>query len=217
MPSIYLWLSKDFFLQAQFALLFLFGLVVGSFLNVCIYRIPKGNFFQKARSYCPHCGSAIPFFHNIPVFSFVCLRGKAACCAKKISWQYPTVELLTAILFILCYIKFPFLHTKWGGYSYYPQELIRFSHAVIFASLLLVCSFIDLRHMIIPNRLSLGMILISPLLVVFHPELDWKSAALGFLLGGGLFILLLGLIFYYENKKVLVWEMLSFLQLLVLG
>ena len=78
-----------------------FGLVVGSFLNVVIYRLPvKGKFFEKSRSYCPKCGAELKWYHNIPVFSYVFLRGRCALCKEKISPRYPLVELLNAGLWV---------------------------------------------------------------------------------------------------------------------
>lgn len=84
-----------------------FGLVVGSFLNVVIYRLPvKGKFFEKSRSYCPKCGAELKWYHNIPVFSYVFLRGRCAFCKEKISPRYPLVELLNAGLWVANYFVF---------------------------------------------------------------------------------------------------------------
>lgn len=84
-----------------------FGLAVGSFLNVVIYRLPvKGKFFEKSRSYCPKCGAELKWYHNIPVFSYVFLRGRCAFCKEKISPRYPLVELLNAGLWVANYFVF---------------------------------------------------------------------------------------------------------------
>lgn len=84
-----------------------FGLVVGSFLNVVIYRLPvKGKFFEKSRSYCPKCGAELKWYHNIPIFSYVFLRGRCAFCKEKISPRYPLVELLNAGLWVANYFVF---------------------------------------------------------------------------------------------------------------
>ena len=85
MPSTYWWLSKDFFLQAEVLVLFLFGLIIGSFLNVCIYRIPRGNFLAQLRSFCPHCKTRIAFFDNIPVLSYFFLLGDTQSLANNLS------------------------------------------------------------------------------------------------------------------------------------
>lgn len=164
--------------------LFLFGAIVGSFLNVCIWRIPEGTFFENARSVCRKCGAKIPFYLNIPILSWLLLRGKARCCGTRISFQYPVVEALTGLLFVIIYWKFPFLQPRNGFYVFDYSAILRFAHAATFASLLLVCAAIDFRHMIIPDVISLPMIIASPLVVWLHPDLDWLSALLGVTAGG---------------------------------
>ena len=163
-------------------LLGLFGAVFGSLYNVLIYRLPLGNFWSRIRSYCPHCEASIPFYLNIPVISFCWLRGRSACCNKKISWHYPIVEFASTVLAVGLYLKFPFLATD----SLDSQQLWRYLHAYMFCSLLLVASVIDLYHMIIPDEISLGMVALTPLVVYLHPELDWQSAAIGVIVGGAL-------------------------------
>ncbi len=162
-----------------------FGLLLGSFYNVCIFRIPEKSFFSKARSVCRHCGALIPWYRNIPVFSYLSLRGKSACCKTPISIQYPVVEILTALLFVTLYWRFPFFISYPGHVSIEPSNLTRFTYLAFFSSILLICSVIDFRHMIIPDVLSLPMIALTPLAVWIHPDLTWTSAALGVLLGGG--------------------------------
>ena len=88
------------------ALFFLFGLVVGSFLNVCITRIPENESIVTPGSHCPRCGTAIKPYDNIPILSWLLLRGKCRSCGQPISALYPTIELLTALLFVACYWNF---------------------------------------------------------------------------------------------------------------
>lgn len=171
----------------HFWILLIFGLIMGSFFNVCVLRIPKGEFLNQKRSHCPSCGALIPALLNIPVFSYVFLRGRSACCHKKISMQYPIVEVLTAVLFLFLYLEHPF----WGFQSlasknFYTTEFIRFIHAISFVSLLLICSVIDFNLKIIPDVISLPMIVLSILWVWIHPELDARSSFYGVLLGGGI-------------------------------
>lgn len=163
---------------------FVFGAIVGSFLNVCIYRIPEETFWRNARSVCRACGAPIPGYLNIPIVSWLLLRGRAACCGTRLSWQYPAVELLTGLMFIACYWKFPFAALTDTGITWDFANLIRAFHAAIFVSLLIICSVIDLRHMIIPDVISLPMIALTPLVVYLHPDLDWFSAAVGVGVGG---------------------------------
>jgi leader peptidase (prepilin peptidase)/N-methyltransferase len=164
----------------------LFGAIFGSFLNVCIYRIPAGEFWKNSRSVCRACGAPIPFYLNIPIFSWLLLRGRTACCKSKLSPQYPIVELLTAVMMVLLYWKFPFVVLKGEGLLEWDfANMLRFAHAAVFTCLLIVCSFIDLRLMIIPDVISIPMIIATPFVAAMHPDLDYRSAFLGVLLGGG--------------------------------
>lgn len=87
------------------ALALLFGLVVGSFLNVCIYRIPLGISVAKGRSFCPACGEKIAWYDNVPLLSFFVLRGRCRRCGDRISPRYPAVEAANALLWLLCYLS----------------------------------------------------------------------------------------------------------------
>lgn len=175
----------------------LLGSVFGSLYNVLIYRLPLGNFWQRARSYCPHCKASIPFYLNIPIISFCLLRGRSACCGEKISWHYPAVELASSVLAIGLYLKFPFFAPD--GID--SAQLWRYLHAYLFCSLLLVASVIDLYHMIIPDEISLGMVAMTPLVVYLHPELGWQSAAIGIIIGGGL-LYIISWVYWFLRRKI---------------
>lgn len=166
-------------------IMFVFGLILGSFLNVCIYRVPRKIFWKSSRSFCPHCSAMIPSWQNIPLLSFFLLRGKTSCCGQNISWQYPLVELFTGLSLAYIYWRFPFLGSHQLLAHIQVPNLLRFLHASTFLSLLIVCSVIDGQHMIIPDVISLPMILLTPLIIILHPELSWQSGLLGVLLGGG--------------------------------
>ena len=178
---------------------FALGAIVGSFLNVCIIRIPEKTFFKHHRSACPHCQKTIPIWLNIPIFSWLILRGKSRCCGKKISVQYPIVEFVAAVLMVVAYWKAPFIHLNSSHSVLDPINFIRFFHLAAFTNLLLVCSVIDIHHQIIPDVISLPMIAASPLIFYVHPELDWLSSLLGVFLGGGILYLLAWL--YYLVRK----------------
>jgi len=165
--------------------IFALGLILGSFYNVCIWRVPEGTFWKSTRSACRTCSAPIPWYFNLPVVSWVFLRGKSACCKTKISIQYPLVELVTGIAAVLLYIKFPFYSVWEGGIKISPGELIQFSHAFILFSLLLISSVIDIRHLIIPDGISLGLVVSTPLVVYLLPNYPWQDALIGVLLGGG--------------------------------
>lgn len=176
-----------------------FGLVIGSFLNVCIVRIPEKTFFSSARSQCPHCGEKIPFYLNIPMISWLLLRGKAKCCGGPISWVYPTVEALTGVLAVVLYWHFPFVEIKKVGFSWDPLEFIRFAHMAIFTALMITISFIDLKLQIIPDVISLPMLGCSVFWVAVHPHLTWQSSLFGVALGGGV-LYLVGWLYYLIRK-----------------
>jgi leader peptidase (prepilin peptidase)/N-methyltransferase len=131
----------------------LFGLVMGSFLNVCIYRIPLGKSVVYPGSGCPHCGIPIRFYDNVPVLSFLMLRGKCRDCGKPISIQYPLVELLSGLAFYVCAITWHFT----------PPTFVN----SFFLSIIIVLIFTDYNHRILPNKLTLpgivAGILLSPL------------------------------------------------------
>ncbi len=119
---------------------FLFGLVIGSFLNVCIVRIPEQKSIVSPASACPKCGAAVRPYDNIPVVSYLVLRGKCRSCKAAISWMYPVVELLNALLFLACYLAFGL-----------TAEALKWA---IFSSLLIVLVFTDLRERILPDAVN---------------------------------------------------------------
>ena len=121
------------------------------------------------------------------MISWLILRGKASCCGKNISPIYPTVEFLTGCLFIVCYWVFPFIVESGYGFSVDNGMLIRFAHALIFTCLLVVCSFIDAELQIIPDVISIPMIVVSPLVAWLHPDLSIKASLIGVFAGGGIF------------------------------
>jgi leader peptidase (prepilin peptidase)/N-methyltransferase len=156
---------------------FLFGAMVGSFLNVCIHRLPKEESIVAPRSRCPACQSPIRAVDNIPLLSFLLLRGRCRSCGHPISWRYPLVEALTALLFVLTVSRF--------GVTLKAAFLLAFLCGLV------VVSFIDLDHQIIPNAITLPGIplgLIGGLLVREPPMLD---RLIGTLAGAGFLYLVL--------------------------
>jgi leader peptidase (prepilin peptidase)/N-methyltransferase len=164
---------------------FVLGACIGSFLNVCIYRLPRDCFFKDSRSFCPACQKHIPLWWNIPIVSWLILRGRSRCCQTTIPLWYPSVELLTALAWAFIYWRFPYFESWQPEIVVDSASLLRYVHASVFVSLLITCSVIDLHHMIIPDKISIPMILLSPLIVVIHPELTLTSSLLGIFLGGG--------------------------------
>ncbi|PAB58510.1 prepilin peptidase [Anaeromicrobium sediminis] len=154
------------------------GLVIGSFLNVCIYRIPKEESIAYPPSHCPKCNNYLKSIDLIPIFSYLFNRGKCRYCGETISLQYPLVELLNGIIYLLLYLKF--------GLS------IFFVKYGILASLLIVISFIDYKLKIIPDECNLFGIIVSGAFIIFNnfSLLSLKDSILGLVLGGGIFLLI---------------------------
>ena len=125
----------------------LFGLAVGSFLNVCIYRIPKKVFFESKRSYCPECKAQLKWYHNIPLFSYIALKGKCAFCGAKISPRYPIVEFLNAALWVATYFVY--------GPSFQTLQID------LIISVLIVMSFIDFDTKEIPDGIHAVLIVLG--------------------------------------------------------
>ena len=151
----------------------LFGLLFGSFLNVCIYRIPRNKSIVWPPSGCPKCNAPIRWYDNIPVLSFICLRGKCRQCKQPISWQYPTVELITGVLTLACVWRF--------GLCLWTFVALTAIYALI------ILSAIDFELMIIPDRFSLGLIVLGLAFAWCNPNFSgvWWQKELLSLLGAG--------------------------------
>jgi leader peptidase (prepilin peptidase)/N-methyltransferase len=149
----------------------IFGALVGSFLNVCIIRLPKGESIIIPGSHCPQCNHPIKFYDNIPLISYLLLGGKCRYCKRSISAQYPLVEGTTAISSLLLFLK-------WGlslSYFFY------FS----FVAALIIITVIDLYHQIIPDVISIPGIGVGLLGALIIPHITFFNSLLGILLGGG--------------------------------
>jgi leader peptidase (prepilin peptidase)/N-methyltransferase len=130
-------------------IIFLLGLIVGSFLNAVIFRLHSGESFVMSRSHCPHCDHELSAMDLIPVISYLLLSGKCRYCQKKISWQYPTVELLTAVIFVLIASNFVL-----------PLTSIQFWVQVIMAGFLIVIAVFDLKHYLILDKVIFPALII---------------------------------------------------------
>jgi leader peptidase (prepilin peptidase)/N-methyltransferase len=123
------------------AVVFGLGACVGSFLNVCIYRIPAGQSVVTPRSHCA-CGTPIAWYDNLPILSWFILRGRARCCGRPFSFRYPCIEVLTALVFTVCWCSFP------------PAKALC---GMLLGAALIVATFIDLDHLVIPDAFTLGL------------------------------------------------------------
>lgn len=155
------------------------GLVIGSFLNVVIYRLPRSGLFASSRSRCPHCGHLIHAIENIPLLSFLVLRGRCHHCQIKISWRYPAVEALTGVVFFFAWQRY--------GMTWLTPLYMGFGAALIAAAL------IDFDLQIIPDEISVAGFFVGMLLTPMAYAVSgypWRAAIeqslFGALLGGGL-------------------------------
>ncbi len=179
---------------------FIFGALVGSFLNVCIHRMPRGESIVSPPSHCPHCRYAIPWWLNIPLVTWLFLRGRCRQCGAPIAARYFLVELLTAVVFALSWIRF-------GAFS----PWVALVHCLVLAGLI-VATFIDFEHFIIPDEVTIGGMAAGLVCSFAIPELQvaWpglarhadssgavKESLLGLAVGGGVLygILRLGKLF----------------------
>jgi leader peptidase (prepilin peptidase)/N-methyltransferase len=154
-----------------------FGLVLGSFLNVVIARLPERRSLWAPRSACPGCAASIAWYDNIPLLSFALLRGRCRACATPIPWRYPLVEAVTAALFALAWLEF--------------GPTLEFVVAAALLAALVAITAIDLRHQIIPDAITLPGILAGITANVATRHLSWAEVGLGIALGGGVFFVII--------------------------
>lgn len=168
---------------------FIIGSIVGSFLNVLIYRLPREESIWSPRSHCPHCKKMIPWYQNIPLVSFFIQNGKCAVCDESISWQYPIVEAITGCVWGICFFIFNPLHA---------------TMTAVFSSILIALAWIDLKTMMIPLSLIIsGTIMIS--LSVIIGILEWKFVLWGALAGVAIPLLMMGLTFLMTRRQGMGW------------
>lgn len=153
-------------------IIFILGLCIGSFLNVCIYRLPASkSIVDPLRSICPNCNNPILFYDNIPVLSYLCLKGRCRYCHTRISFRYPLVEFITGIAAVNVFFT--------SGLTL--EGLIYF----VFIASLIVITFIDIDHKIIPDIITLPGILLGLVASFALPAVTFKASLLGLLIGGG--------------------------------
>ncbi len=161
---------------------FVLGSMIGSFLNVCIHRMPRGESIVSPPSHCPYCGYTIPWYLNMPLITWLYLRGKCANCRAPISIRYFLVELLTGVLFLACWLKFG-----------HQSALLALAYCVLLSGFV-AATFIDFEHFIIPDEITIGGIVAGVFISFFVPELHgekliskgMQQSVLGALVGGGL-------------------------------
>lgn len=165
--------------------LFVMGAIIGSFLNVVIYRLPRNESIIHPRSHCPQCKAPIQWYRNIPIVSYLIQRGKCAECKSQISWQYPIVELITGLIW------------GWSFSTLDPQLALFFS---ILGSVLLIIAWIDGQHMLIPLVLSVTALTIVILAIGLN-IVSWRNALLGVLVGVCIPAIVMG-VMYLSTKRI---------------
>ena len=171
-----------------FFFIFILGLCIGSFLNVCIYRLPRGESLLHPPSHCPQCGNLIKWWDNIPLLSYLLLKGRCRHCSSRISFRYPLVEALTGTFFL-----FSFFYRGPRTFSFPP--FLFFLKDLVFISFLIPVFFIDLEHRIVPNSFSYGVLGSGLFFNVLSGS--FYSGLVGLGIGGGIFLIirLLGTLF----------------------
>jgi leader peptidase (prepilin peptidase)/N-methyltransferase len=163
-----------------------FGALIGSFLNVCIYRLPRGASIVWPSSACPHCSRELSWYENIPVVSYVLLRGRCRTCGEPISSRYPLVEALTSVMFMLAW------------WQYGPGPL--FAARVIFGCALIVLFAIDLEHHLLPNVITLPGTVVGVAFSFFAAP-GWVASLIGLLAGGGALYLIAVLYYWVRHEE----------------
>ncbi|MDD4815695.1 MAG: prepilin peptidase [Clostridia bacterium] len=172
-----------------YILIGLIGLCVGSFLNVLIFRVPNNLSIVKPNSFCSKCNNTLKWYHNIPIFSYIFLKGKCSFCKTHIPFRYTFVEILNTILWLACVLFF------WN------TSIILAIIYMFFCSFLLVVAFIDLEHKFIPDRFQIVLLVLGVLSLIFTSNIAILDRIIGFFVGGGvlLFFYGCGLIFFKKE------------------
>jgi leader peptidase (prepilin peptidase)/N-methyltransferase len=161
------------------------GLVVGSFLNVCIYRLPLSKSIVRPGSACARCGRLLAWFENIPIVSYVALRGRCRSCGERISLRYPTIEAITSAMFAL-------------GWWYYGPGVLLASRLVLGCALIVLFE-IDRQHQILPHAITLPGIA-AGFAFSFFTDPGWVSSLAGIVIGGGT-LLAIGYGYYFLRHE----------------
>jgi len=165
----------------------LFGLVWGSFLNVVIYRLPRGQSLMWPPSSCPQCRTRIKPYDNIPILSYILLRGRCRSCGLKISLIYPLVEAATPLCFLLLYSRF--------ALSFH------FFASCLFVSALIALCFIDLYHQTLPDEITLPGLALALVYSAFRLDLNLRQALIGAIAGAGFLLAIYGLYWLLRKKE----------------
>jgi leader peptidase (prepilin peptidase)/N-methyltransferase len=163
------------------------GTLIGSYLNVVVYRLPRGLSTVKPRSSCPRCGKLIAWFDNIPILSYLILRGRCRNCSSSIHWRYPLVEATCGLLFLACYLRFGL-----------TLDLLP---AALLCSMLLALALIDAEHFLLPNRITYPGIVLGMLCSLLATWTNPLWSTIGAVVGAGLLLLLILIWHLVRNEQ----------------
>lgn len=173
-----IWIAVIFF--------FLLGLSIGSFLNVLVYRVPRKESLWPPPSHCPNCNTPIKWYDNLPILSFILLRGRCRHCKERIPFRYPLVELSAGVLFVAVFFKV--IGHSFSSLDYrLVAELLA---GLFFVSALLAIAYIDAEHQIIPNKIIYPSFVVGPILLVIADPQKIPLYLIGLAIGGGLLLLI---------------------------
>ena len=168
--------------------LLLLGLALGSFCTVCVHRLPKNLSIIKPRSFCISCNKSIKWFHNIPVFSFLFLKGKCGFCKKKISWTYPLIEITAAISLVILYCYFQTIHLEFIFLSFFFLSLI-------------ILFFCDFKFFLLPNMVVFFLFFVGFVRCLVAPDSTFFSSSISSLIG---FIAGIGFLYFFAKAYQLL-------------
>ena len=152
----------------MFYLVFIFGLVFGSFLNVVVYRLKSGEPIGLSRSFCPYCKTTLKWYDLVPLLSFIYLRGRCRYCRKKISWQYPIVEILSGLIWVIVAYKSNFQFSIFNFQSISNFQFLNFIYYIFILSALLVIAVYDFKWRIIPDKIIYPAIVVVLIFNLFE-------------------------------------------------
>ena len=180
-------LNSQQFLPFTTLVVLVFGMLTGSFLNVVIYRIPIGKSIVTPPSSCTKCGHKIKWYENIPVLSWLFLRGKCSGCGEKISVIYPLIEMLNGFLYVLAFLRF--------GVS------VELFFVFYFLSAMTATAIIDFKTQDVYSLIVLPLVILGVARTFFTNEISWVESVVGAAAGGGILLLAIG-VFYFVTKKI---------------
>ena len=184
----------NYYLITTYIMFGIVGLMVGSFLNVVIYRLPRGMNLAKPSSHCPDCNHKLAWYDNVPLLSYIILGGKCRYCGKKITPRYFIVELLNAVLWVLLVLTF------YNGDRTYLMNIFVVGVNALTVSVLITIALCDAENMFIPDSLQIAFLILA-IANVFTDTSIWQEKLIGLFIGGGFFLMIYFLSFLLFKRE----------------